>query len=88
MQYKHSIFELDGVNHPVCATTVIFDNLKYTGTAKALKHLCGNVLLAMLSKSQGMPKEFPYIYRKFHQIFFAAPHPQEPSFMCCHTIYT
>ena len=42
--------KLDGVDGAVGSVRIVFDYLQYSGTAEALRHLGGVVLLAVLGK--------------------------------------
>ena len=50
MKDKNGCFESHGIDGAISASDIILNNLKYSGTAEALKHLCGVMLITSLSE--------------------------------------
>lgn len=63
MKDEDSCFELHGINGTIGAAGIVFNNLKHSGAAKALKHLRCIVLIAGLSKGKCLTEESPYVSR-------------------------
>jgi hypothetical protein len=80
MQHEDGFFELDGVDGPVRPSRIVFDHLQHSCASESLQHLAGVVLLAVLGKIQGVTEELPYANRQRHQVFFAAPNPDQRLF--------
>ena len=63
MKDKYSFFELHGKNGTIGAADIVFYNLKHSGTAKALEHLRGIVLIPGLSKGKCVTEVSPCVSR-------------------------
>lgn len=63
MQDKYGFDELYGIDGTISAAGIVFNNLKYSGAAESLEHLCGIVLITRLSKGERVTKESPYVGR-------------------------
>src|ERR1700679_1258071 len=63
VQDEYRFLELHRIDRAICAASVIFDDLKHTGTTKAFKRFRRIMLIASLSKRQREPKKSPHVNR-------------------------
>ena len=80
VQDEHRFLKLHRVDRAVRATRVVFDHFQDTNAAEALEHLRRVVPITMLGEVQGVTEELPHLNRQRHQVFLAAPDPDQRFF--------
>jgi len=84
VQDEHRLLELHGIDCAVRTACIILNHFEDTGAAEALEHLRRVVPIAVLGEVQGVTEELPHVDRKRHQVFLAAPDPDQRFFLNGH----
>lgn len=77
VQDEHGFLELHGIDSAISAAYIVFDHFQDASTAETLEHFSRVVSTTALREIQGMTEKLTYFGRKRHQIFLAAPNPDE-----------
>lgn len=77
LQDEHGFLELHGVDGAMRTACIVFDHFQDAGAAEALEHFSRVVPITALREVQGVTEKLTHVGRKRHQIFLAAPDPDE-----------
>jgi hypothetical protein len=80
VQDKYRFLDFHRIDRAICAAGVVFDHFQHAGTAKALEHFRGIVLVTSLRKGQRVTEQPPYVDRQRHEILVTARYPFERFF--------